>query len=380
MSDHEFAALSDLIRTPAFELPDDAVAADIRPVHAGLFGRQGHPLLVSSVGMLPSMRGALEAVRGFFGERWAPGDVALTNDMDAGAVNACEIIIITPVHSGTALMGWSVVRGRVPDFGGWEPGGYSPQAVDRWAEGARLEPVKVMARGAYRREVTDLLRLNSRTPATTLAHVQLLAHSAVKLGHAYSRDHDKLRDQIIALQKAEGSQVAAAFERLPAIFPSQRAEIVVPWSNERVGSIEVRVEKSAGKLQVTVSGPPIAARPINLGQFAAQDIVTAAIAYGCGLDGLVTDELPMRIEVSLRQPGLIAAPLPATVGLGRQTSGQALYRAIIAALGLSNERAEAYWQHYREAACGTGSDPLTGKLAIPNAERIRVRQQQEIAA
>ena len=142
----------------------------------------------------------------------------------------------------------------------------------------------------------------------------------------------------------------------------------------------MRVEKSAGKLHVTLSGPPIAARPINLGRFAAQDIITAAVACACGLDGLITDELPVRIEVSLQQPSLIAAPLPATVGLGRQTSGQALFRAVIAALGLPNENAETHWQHYREAACGTGFDALTGKLAIPNAARIRERQSQEIAA
>ena len=112
--------------------------------------------------------------------------------MDAGAVNACEIIAVAPVHSSDGLVGWSVVRGRVPDFGGWEPGGYSPQAVDRWAEGARIEPVKLIANGNYRREVTDLLRLNSRTPATTLRNIQQLAKAAVELGRAYTGDYVKL--------------------------------------------------------------------------------------------------------------------------------------------------------------------------------------------
>jgi hypothetical protein len=192
MSDHEFAALSDLIRTPAFELPDDAVAADIRPVHAGLFGRQGHPLLVSSVGMLPSMRGALEAVRGFFGERWAPGDVALTNDMDAGAVNACEIIIIAPAHPGAALVVRPVVRVRVPDLAG----GARRLAHRRWMLGRGRAARIGEGHGARRYGLRQQTRFGSTAGRRRRRRAQQCLLILRKAGHAYSRDHDKLRDQI----------------------------------------------------------------------------------------------------------------------------------------------------------------------------------------
>lgn len=370
--------MRDLVRRPARKA--SASEPDIVPVHAGLFDAEANPLLASFVGTLPSMRGALAAIRAFFKDNWQPGDVALTNDMDAGAVNACEIIAAAPIFSGKVLIGWSVVRGRVPDFGGWEPGGYSPQAVDRWAEGARLEPVKVMLRGSWRREVNDLVRLNSRTPATTLRHVSLLVEATNELGQAYAQRTNSLHAQVSTLRRAEREQVRTAFAQLPEACPPQRIEIVARWLNRQFGSIDVVVARSEAGLHVALSGPPIAGCPINLGRDAAQDIVTALIAGACRLDDVVTDALSTQIQVSLQGPSLLCATLPATVGIGRQVSGQVLARAIAMSLGLSAARAEAVWQHYRDTACGVGFDPDTGKLATSNAARIRERQLKEIAA
>src|SRR5215475_11056214 len=101
LSELEFTALRDLVRRPARKA--SASEPDIVPVHAGLFDAEANPLLASFVGTLPSMRGALAAIRAFFKDNWQPGDVALTNDMDAGAVNACEIIAAAPIFSGKVL-------------------------------------------------------------------------------------------------------------------------------------------------------------------------------------------------------------------------------------------------------------------------------------
>ena len=326
------------------------------------------------------MRCALAAIRAFFNNRWQPGDVALTNDMDAGAVNACEIIAVAPIFSGDGLIGWSVVRGRVPDFGGWEPGGYSPQAVDRWAEGARLEPVKVMARGVCRREVTDLLRLNSRTPATTLRHVSLLVKAAGELGQAYAQRADVLRAQVSALRAAELQQVRAALAQLPEVCPPQRGEIVARWLNRQFGSIDVVVAKSGGGLGVALSAPPITGCPINLGRGAAEDIIIAAVAGACGLNDVLTDALSTQIQMSLQEPSLVCASLPATVGIGRQVSGHVLARALTMSLGLSAAQSEAVWRHYQQTACGADFDPDTGKLATRSAAKVREHQLREIAA
>lgn len=376
MAEQRFGALCDRVRAPAgAETP-----SGIRPTHGGLFDADGNPLLISEVGLLPSTTGALNAIRQFFGARWQPGDVALTNDIDAGAINACEISLIAPIHSGAMISGWSVVRGYIPDFGGWEPGGFSPQAVDRWAEGARLEPVKVIAVGRYRREVTDLLQLNSRTPASTLASVQTLADAAVALGRAYARHSAAYDEAIAALRATERQQAALAIAALGSEAALQKIDVVVPWSNEQFGAITVHTEKSGDFLRVALSGPAIAKRPINLGPYAAQDIVMAAVAAACGLDSRLTAALADLVAVSVGDAGLLAAPLPATAGLGRHTTGMALYRATAAALGLAGEHAESSWQNYRDRVCGFGFDWQTGRLAAEAAAKIRARQREEVVA
>ena len=122
MADQAFAELLDLIRKP--QIGGEVLTADIQPVHAGLFDAKGDALLVSAVGLLPSTSGALDAVRDFFGERWNTGDVAVTNDMDAGAVNACEIIAVAPMHSSD---------------GCWLECGARPCPRPRWLGARRLQ-------------------------------------------------------------------------------------------------------------------------------------------------------------------------------------------------------------------------------------------------
>jgi N-methylhydantoinase B/oxoprolinase/acetone carboxylase alpha subunit len=378
MRENDFAILSDLVRKTSRDL--FAAAPDIIPVHAGLFDAKGKPLLVSLGAVLPSMVGALASVRAFFGNKWQPGDVALTNDMDAGAVNACEIIVVGPIFSDAELVGWSVVRGRIPDFGGWEPGGYSPQAVDRWAEGARLEPAKVMVQGTYRREVTDLLRLNSRTPTTTLANIHLLAEAAMKLGQLYKQTADFFLPKISVLRSNELMRVQSAIAKLPNVCPRQQGGIVARWLNQQFGSIEAEIVRSATGLSVTASGPPVAKCPINLGQYAAQDIITAAISAACELDDILTDALSTQIHVSLNVPSLLCATIPATVGLGRHISGHVLFQTVGMSLGLSATEVEAAWEHYRDITCGTGFDANVGKLSTGVATKLRERQSKEAVA
>src|SRR5690606_15484007 len=75
-------------------------------------------------------------------------------------------------------------------LGGWMIGGYSPQAVDRWAEAARFVPAKVLLAGKERRELLDLLQLNSRTPKATKRLALAIAHAASGLdGHVDLMDY-----------------------------------------------------------------------------------------------------------------------------------------------------------------------------------------------
>ena len=71
------------------------------------------------------------------------------------------------------------------------------------------------------------------------------------------------------------------------------------------------------------------------------------------------------------EPNLLAAPLPATVGLGRETTGQAVFRGVLAALSASGRHAKRTWQAYRRTALGGRLDFSTGKLSAEMAAAIR---------
>ena len=246
MADQAFAELLDLIRKP--QIDGEVLTADIQPVHAGLFDAKGDALLVSAVGLLPSTSGALAAVRDFFGERWNTGDVAVTNDMDAGRQRLRNHRRRSGAgHRATGF--WlSVVRGRVPDLGGWEPGGYSPQAVDRWAEGARIRPVKPSQTATIGGKLPiSFGSTAARRPTSVPGTIQQLAKAAVELGRAYTGHYVELADLISAQRSDEDRRAVAAIASLPQTS-SPPSEVRSPCLG--------RTERFGGISRYTLQKPP----------------------------------------------------------------------------------------------------------------------------
>ena len=134
---------------------------------AGLFAADGRTLAATAASAA-SLGATVRAIADFFADDWAPGDAAITNDQDSGATHVAEMTLVRPLwpagSTGGKPAAFAIVRADIPDFGGWHLGGYSPQAIDRWAEGGRIVPVKVALAGTERREAVETLMLNSRTP------------------------------------------------------------------------------------------------------------------------------------------------------------------------------------------------------------------------
>jgi len=279
---------------------------------AAIVGADGRVLSTTDPGSAYSMARSVAAARGFFGERWQAGDVSVSNDPDRGATHVCQLTAVTPLHRNA----WGVMRANLPDVGGWCPGGYSPQAIDRWAEGARFEPAKLFLAGKVRREVADLLSLNSRTPKATRRLALALGEAALSLQPAdsYAADLERARRAIAGLNGEQGRATAA---------------ITTPAAITSPGEVAVRFT-CGPKLAIEVSAPAVNPAPINLGEAASHDIVLSAVAAAAGLDSLQSGALVELVEVKLG--GLLAARVPACVGIGRETSGAALYGACIKAL------------------------------------------------
>jgi hypothetical protein len=271
---------------------------------AAVVANDGRVIWATDPGSAPSLSRSVAAAREFFGERWQAGDVSVSNDPDRGATHVCQLTAVARLSKDA----WGVMRANLPDVGGWCPGGYSPQAVDRWAEGARFEPAKLFLAGRARREVADLLSLNSRTPKAT-------RRLALALGEA-----------VLSLEPQDmyGADLARARAAIPGKQGTGTASIATPAGIASPGEVAVRMASSGGKLAIEVLAPAVSPAPINLGEAASRDVVLSAVAAALALE-LQSGALVELVEVKLG--GLLAARVPSCVGLGRETSGAALYAA-----------------------------------------------------
>lgn len=384
---------------------DQAAALSWRSApQAAIFDARGEALALTSVAAVSSLTASLATLRNFFGENWEPGDAAVTNDAEAGAANACEMTVAAPVWIDRAAPPmWVVLRAFIPDLGGWELGGYSPQALDRWAEGARIEAVKVAAAGKYRREVTETIALNSRTPRLTLRCIRALVDAARSLGEGVKKEFatgGDATEQGNALLSLENQCIAQALAGCKALAgrkaPAQldsaprvaAARVVAPWQAARpvaglsLESVSVSLRCGPNGIDIAVAPSPVASLPFNLGRHGAADCAIAAITAALDLTSLRTGAIRHRVRVETGAPGLFEAPLPASVCLGRATVGKAVFLAVVDALASDVQKtsSEDLWQAYQASHYDDPVDPQTGKITPHRATAIRAREAQEMCA
>lgn len=91
-----------------------------------------------------------------------PGDQIILNDPFAGGTHLNDITIVAPCFVGPStaprLLGWAATRAHHADVGGAAPGSLPADAIEIFAEGLRLPPVRLTP------EVRAVLFANSRTP------------------------------------------------------------------------------------------------------------------------------------------------------------------------------------------------------------------------
>lgn len=126
--------------------------------------------LISIAEYIPVLTGscpfAIRAVNEYYKEDIHDGDIFLVNDpyvLDAGN-HMADWCIVTPVfHRGERVF-TIAVKAHQADTGGGVPGGYNPDAVDVWAEGLRIPPIRISDRGKERSDVLNLIMTNVRLP------------------------------------------------------------------------------------------------------------------------------------------------------------------------------------------------------------------------
>ena len=97
---------------------------------------------------------------------WGPGDVFVGNDPDHGGGHLPDYNVYTPSFDADGrLLAIQALQAHQGDTGGKDPGGFSVDAVDLFHEGLPIPRLKLVHRGATRRDVLDMLVRNNRMPS-----------------------------------------------------------------------------------------------------------------------------------------------------------------------------------------------------------------------
>jgi len=99
-------------------------------------------------------------------DNWGPGDVFVGNDPDFGGGHLPDYCIYAPVYDEKGeLVCLPTLQSHQGDTGGKDPGGFSVDAMDIFAEGLAIPCMKLVHRGEKRRDVLELLVRNNRFPS-----------------------------------------------------------------------------------------------------------------------------------------------------------------------------------------------------------------------
>ncbi len=124
-----------------------AAQADGLPIHSGAGGF------------------ALKALIKSYSGDMAEGDIFILSDpYVAGGNHLPDWTIIKPVFIDGILEGFAANRAHQSDIGGGAAGTYNPEATEIFHEGIRLPVMKLVERDKLRKDLWQLLLLNSRTP------------------------------------------------------------------------------------------------------------------------------------------------------------------------------------------------------------------------
>ena len=97
---------------------------------------------------------------------WGPGDVFVGNDPDHGGGHLPDYTVYCPAFDADGeIVALQALQAHQGDTGGKDPGGFSVDAMEIFAEGMIIPGIKLVHRGEPRRDVLEMLVRNNRLPS-----------------------------------------------------------------------------------------------------------------------------------------------------------------------------------------------------------------------
>jgi N-methylhydantoinase B len=131
---------------------------------------------------------------------WGPGDVLVGNDPEHGGGHLPDYNVYAPVFDERGeIVVIQALQAHQGDTGGKDPGGFSVDAREIWAEGLIVPCLKLVHRGQRRRDALELLTRNNRMASFAGDLAAMI--SAVELGV-------RLHQELIAKYGADAVRAA----------------------------------------------------------------------------------------------------------------------------------------------------------------------------
>ncbi|MGQ0568102.1 MAG: hydantoinase B/oxoprolinase family protein [Armatimonadota bacterium] len=196
-----------IIRHKLYQVIDEAIIA-LENVSGSPITNEGHDLMVSlykadgglmvgGVGFLHHLTSASQAVKHIIANfSQDPGiyedDVYFFNDSYTAALHPPDVYLISPIHHNGRITGFVANFVHVTDIGAIDPGGFSPNARESFHEGFQTKGLKIVERGAMRKDVVETFLNVVRDPGMTTLDMksQMAAnHVAKERMHKLFRDY-----------------------------------------------------------------------------------------------------------------------------------------------------------------------------------------------
>jgi N-methylhydantoinase B len=296
-----------------------------------------------------------------------PGDVFMTNDpYQGGGSHLPDITVASPVFVGDRLLAFVANIAHHADLGGASPGGIAMEHSDIFQEGLRLPVMKLVEEGVLRRDVVELVALNSRSAGdregdlrAQLASLEVGSRRLTALVDTYGAD--EVERSVRELTDYSERRFRNRLRSLPhGVYEAEDfldADAILP---EPV-PLRVRIESSPDKLKLdfSESGDQVPAAR-NVPRNALLATVYAVVKQIID-PGLPANAGYFRAIEVVSRPGSIVDPvLPAAVG-DRALTCNILGDAIVSALAeIVPDNAMAGSGAYVMSVV-SGSDPVTAR-------------------
>ena len=304
---------------------------------AAFVGSDGRVATTTDMARAPGLAAATSSIAAFFADDWREGDVAISNDPFHGSTHLLEVTAVAPVWTTATPPatpdGFAILQAGIPDLGGWDLGGDDPRALDIWAEGARIVPVKLERDGKARREVLDILALNSRTPHAVQQCARAMARAVGGLVRDAGAEGTSIDAAGDTTREAGAAAVGVALARIASGSYSGAASVPIPGFDDANVAVAAELSVLEGRLRVTFSeAPERTEQPINATPAMTRAAVLRAVAAGLELDARATLALDDVIDIDVPFDSVLAVTDWAPVGYARLVTCRAVFAAIAHAL------------------------------------------------